>query len=123
MSRAPDIGIARVHDAPDAMPGARLLVDRVWPRGVAKADLRLDEWVRDVAPSTELRKWFGHDPAKWDAFRDRYRAELEGKPEAVDRCLGWCRKGPVTLLFAARDREHNQAVVLREHLAERLKRR
>jgi uncharacterized protein YeaO (DUF488 family) len=123
MSRAPDIRIARVHDAPDAMPGARLLVDRVWPRGVTKAELRLDEWVRDVAPSTELRKWFDHDPAKWHAFRDRYRAELDDNPETVDQCLGWCRKGTVTLLFAARDREQNQAVVLREHLTERLKRR
>jgi uncharacterized protein YeaO (DUF488 family) len=116
VSRAPDIRIARVHDAPDAMPGARLLVDRVWPRGVTKAKLRLDEWIRDVAPSTELRKWFGHDPERWDAFRERYLAELERNPEAVDRCLGWCRKGPITLLFAVRDREHNQAVVLREHL-------
>lgn len=117
MSGVPGIGIARVHDAPDAMAGARLLVDRVWPRGVAKAELRLDAWIRDVAPSTELRKWFGHDPGRWDAFRARYAAELESNPEAVERCLGWCRKGHVTLLFAAKDREHNQAVVLRDHLA------
>ncbi len=120
MSTTPDIGIARVQDAPDSTAGARLLVDRVWPRGIARADLRLDAWVRDVAPSTELRKWFGHDPERWEAFRDRYRAELDDNPEAVDRCLGWCRKGTVTLLFAAKDREHNQAVVLRDYLAERL---
>jgi uncharacterized protein YeaO (DUF488 family) len=90
---------------------------------VKKADLRHDDWIRDVAPSTELRKWFGHDPEKWDAFRSRCRAGLEGNPEAVDHCLDWCRKGLVTLLIAAKDREHNQAVVLRDHLAERLKRR
>ena len=99
------------------MAGARLLVDRVWPRGVTKAGLRLDKWIRDVGPSTKLRKWFGHDPERWDASREHYVAELESNPEAVDRCLGWCRKGPVTLLFAAKDREHNQAVVLRDHLA------
>lgn len=122
MSGARDIRIARVYDAPDAMAGARLLVDRVWPRGIAKADLRLDEWVRDIAPSTKLRKWFGHDPERWEAFRTRYRSELEDNVAAVDRCLKWCRKGPVTLLFAAKDREHNQAVVLRDYLAECLKR-
>ena len=104
------------------MGGARLLVDRVWPRGIAKADLRLDEWMRDVAPSTELRKWFGHEPEKWEAFRGHYIAELHGHPEAVDRCLVWCRAGTVTLLFAAKDREHNQAVVLRDYLEGRLKR-
>jgi uncharacterized protein YeaO (DUF488 family) len=122
VSGAPNIRIARVYDAPDAVAGARLLVDRVWPRGIAKAALRLDEWVRDVAPSSELRKWFGHDPKRWEAFRIRYRAELEDNVDAVDRCLKWCRKGPVTLLFAAKDREHNQAVVLRDYLAESLKR-
>jgi uncharacterized protein YeaO (DUF488 family) len=119
VSRAPDIWAARVHNAPNAVASARLLVDRVWPRGIAKADLRLDEWIRDVAPSIEFRKWFGHDPEKWQELQGRYRAELDDNPEAVDRCLGWCRKGPVTLLFAAKDREHNQAVVLREHLIER----
>jgi len=122
MSGARDIRIARVYDAPDAMAGAQLLVDRVWPRGIAKSDLRLDEWLRDIAPSTKLRKWFGHDPERWEAFRTRYRSELEGNVAAVDRCLKWCRKGPVTLLFAAKDREHNQAVVLRDYLAECLKR-
>lgn len=122
MSRAPDIRIARVHDDVDQTSGARVLVDRVWPRGVGRAELRLDEWIRDVAPSPELRKWFGHDPEKWQEFQRRYRAQLDDNPEAVDRCLGWCRKGPVTLLFAAKDREHNQAVVLREHLIERASR-
>ncbi len=118
MSRGPDIRIARVHDDVDRTTGARLLVDRVWPRGIAKAELRLDEWIRDVAPSTDLRTWFGHDPEKWQEFQERYRAELDANPEAVDRCLGWSREGPVTLLFAAKDRDHNQAVVLRRYLIE-----
>lgn len=122
MSRTHAIRIARVHDDPDASTGARLLVDRVWPRGIAKDDLQLDAWIRDVAPTTELRKWFGHDPEKWEEFQHRYRAELDAAPEAVGRCLEWCRKGPVTLLFAAKDRDRNQAVVLRDYLSERLKR-
>ncbi|MRX49986.1 DUF488 family protein [Paracoccus sp. S-4012] len=116
------ISIAPVRDDdPGAGEGARLLVDRLWPRGIKKEALHLDEWVRDVAPGTELRRWFGHDPQKWEAFRTRYRAELDDNPQAVERCLAWCRKGRVTLLFDAHDHEHNQAVVLRDYLAERLK--
>lgn len=110
------IRIARAYDDLGGIPGARLLVDHVWPRGVRKADLALDDWLRDVAPSAPLRKWFGHDPKKWDAFRSRYRAELKESNEAIERCLAWCRGGPVVLLFGAKDREHNQAVVLREYL-------
>lgn len=110
------IRIARVRDEIEDLPGARLLVDRVWPRGVSKAALQLDDWIRDVAPSTGLRKWFGHDPERWEAFRDRYLAELAETPEAVERCLAWCRAGRVVLLFGAKDRDHNQAVVLRDHL-------
>ncbi|MCF3934898.1 DUF488 family protein [Acuticoccus sp. M5D2P5] len=116
----PAIGIARVYDAPTERRAARLLVDRVWPRGIKKADLHADDWIREVAPTTALRKWFAHDPDKWADFRTRYRAELRDNPDAVERCLAWCRKGPVILLFAAKDIEHNQAVVLREWLAERL---
>ncbi|WP_226584158.1 DUF488 domain-containing protein [Acuticoccus sediminis] len=119
MSSANSVYIARVYDDPKDTTGARLLVDRAWPRGVNKADLDHDEWIRDVAPSTELRKWFGHDPKKWAEFRMRYSAELKDNQDAVSRCLEWCRKGPVTLLFAARDREHNQAVILREYLSNR----
>jgi len=122
MTRAQEIRIARVHDDPGAWKGARLLVDRIWPRGIAKDTLQLDEWIRDIAPSTGLRKWFAHDPARWEEFRRRYRDELDAMPETVERCLAWCRKGPVTLLFGARDRDHNQAVVLRDYLGERLRR-
>lgn len=113
------IHIARVYDHPSA-EGASLLVDRLWPRGIAKADLAPDEWIRDIAPTTELRKWFGHDPAKWEEFRRRYRAELDANAEAVERCLAWCRKGSVTLLYGAKDHEHNQAVELRDYLTARL---
>lgn len=119
MTSAKSVHIARVYDDPRETTGARLLVDRAWPRGVKKADLDHDEWIRDVAPSTKLRKWFGHDPNKWDEFRDRYLAELADNEDAVSRCLEWCRKGSVTLLFAAKDREHNQAVVLRDYLSDR----
>lgn len=120
MTAGAEIQLARVSDGPEAMVGARLLVDRIWPRGIPKARLQLDDWLRDIAPSTGLRKWFGHDPARWDEFRRRYRAELDANPDAVSQALGWCRKGPVTLLFWAKDREHNQAVVLRDYLAGRL---
>jgi len=121
MAKTPDIEIARVHDDATDTGRARLLVDGIWPRGVSKDALVHDDWIKDIAPSTDLRKWFGHDPDKWGAFRNRYLHELSGNPDAVDRCLDWCRKGPVTLLYAARDRDHNQAVVLKDYLTQRLK--
>ncbi len=108
--------MARVYDDVGETTGARILVDRVWPRGISKVDLEHDDWIREVAPSSDLRKWFGYDADKWPEFRRRYLSELGDNPEAVERCLQWCRKGNVTLLFAARDRERNQAVVLRDHL-------
>ncbi|MEI4232323.1 DUF488 domain-containing protein [Roseovarius sp. D22-M7] len=116
------IRVARVHDDLAEFPGARLLVDRIWPRGVRRDVLQPDDWIREVAPSTALRTWFGHDRDRWDAFRTRYLAELGDNPDSVERCLAWCRAGPVVLLFAAKDRDHNQAVVLRDHLRERLTR-
>lgn len=116
------IRIARVYDDPAQARGARLLVDRIWPRGLRREDLRIDEWIREVAPSDTLRRWFGHDPDKWDEFRDRYRAELDDNPDAVERCLDWCRKGPVFFLYGAKDRERNQAAALREYLREALAR-
>lgn len=122
MTKAPDIELARVYDDLGATRGARLLVDRLWPRGISKDALKLDEWMKDLAPSYALHKWFGHDPDKWDAFANRYRAELAESQDAVERCLAWCRKGPVVLLYGARDRDRNQAVVLREYLRERLAR-
>lgn len=120
MSSAHRIGIWRLYDTAGHPSGARLLVDRLWPRGIARAALALDDWIPEVAPSTALRKWFGHDPAKWQEFRNRYLAELAANPEPVEKCLLWCRKGPVVLLYGAKDREHNQAVVLRQHLQARI---
>lgn len=122
MTDETSIRIARVYDDPDDIPGARLLVDRLWPRGIRKDSLRHDDWIPEVAPSTALRKWYGHDLGKWDAFRERYRAELIANRPAVDRCLDWCRKGPVVLLYGKKDRDHNQAVVLRDYLREALRR-
>ena len=120
MTNAPDIDHARVYDDLGKTQGARLLVDRVWPRGVSKVDLDLDDWIKEVVPSTDLRKWFGHDTDRWEDFRRRYRAELDENEEAVERCLAWCRRGPIILLYGAKDRDHNQAVVLREYLREKV---
>lgn len=116
------IQLKRVHDPVVKGDGVRVLVDRVWPRGIRKEALGHDHWLRDLSPSTDLRKWFGHDPAKWDEFQRRYRKELDNVPEAVGPLLEMVRHGRVTLLFAARAREHNQAVVLRDYLLERLDR-
>ena len=97
-----------------------MLVDRVWPRGVSRADLALDGWLRDVAPSAELRRWFGHDVTRWPEFRRRYLAELAAVPDAVRPLIEAARTGDVVLLYGARDPAHNNAVVLRDHLTERL---
>ena len=103
--------------------GTRVLVDRVWPRGVRREGLHTDLWLREVAPSKELRQWFGHDPDRWEEFTRRYRAELEHGPqrEALGQLLDLARGGPLTLLYGARDTERNQAVVLREVLEQRLR--
>jgi uncharacterized protein YeaO (DUF488 family) len=120
MARGDRIRLARVFDRDAPPAGRRFLVERLWPRGVRRADLPLDGWLRDVAPSTELRRWFGHDPARWHEFRRRYLAQLEASPDACRPLLDAARSGPVTLLYSARDREHNSAVVLRDHLLARL---
>ena len=105
--------IKRVYAPPDASDGLRVLVDRLWPRGIAKA--KVDVWLKDVAPSTALRQWFGHDPAKWVEFKKRYRAELKGNP-AVDELRALARKSDVVLVYAAKDEAHNEAVVLQQFL-------
>lgn len=120
--------VERVHDEvravghpdreSDLPPGERFLVDRLWPRGVSKDSLAETVWVKEAAPSDELRKWFGHDPDRFAEFAERYRAELEERPEALEPLLKAARKGPVTLLYAAKDTEHNHALVLRDHLRE-----
>jgi len=112
------IALKRAYEPPAERDGQRILVDRVWPRGLTKDDLRLDEWYRDLAPSTELRRWFGHDPDRWDEFRKRYTAELRSPQvrERIERLAALAKRGKVTLVFGARDQEHNQAVVLRDYV-------
>jgi uncharacterized protein YeaO (DUF488 family) len=106
----------RVYDPPEPGDGTRFLVERLWPRGMKKEELPLDGWLKDAAPSDELRRWFSHDPAKWDEFRRRYYAELEGKPDVLQPLREAARQGNVTLLYSARDTEHNNAVALKEYL-------
>lgn len=108
------IRVKRVYEPPDPQDGCRVLVDRLWPRGLRKEGLKCDVWLRELAPSDTLRKWFGHDPAKWEEFQRRYAAELLAHPENLTALLDLARRGPVTLLFSARDSVHNQAVALRE---------
>jgi uncharacterized protein YeaO (DUF488 family) len=115
------ISLKRAYDPPAKGDGHRILVDRVWPRGITRDDLQIDAWLKDLAPSNGLRKWFGHDPAKWDEFRRRYALELEQRSEALGELVEKARTGHVTLIFSAKDTEHNNAVALREHLERRLK--
>jgi uncharacterized protein YeaO (DUF488 family) len=114
------IDVKRAYDPPARSDGYRVLVDRIWPRGVTKEDLKIDAWLKEVAPSTALRKWFGHDPKKWEEFRRRYARELEPHAAALEQLVERARAGHVTLVFAAKDTEHNNAVALREHLEGRL---
>jgi len=109
------IRIKRVYSKPDSRDGIRILVDRVWPRGISKKRARIDEWRKELAPSTRLRKWFAHDPHKWTEFRRRYRAELRwlGRTEALKALAALSRKQTVTLIYSAADEERNQAVVLK----------
>jgi uncharacterized protein YeaO (DUF488 family) len=108
--------IKRAYEQASRSDGARFLVERLWPRGLSKERLQLEGWLKDVAPSAELRRWFQHDPAKWVEFRRRYREELEASPEAWQPLLARARRGRVTLVYAAHDAEHNSAVVLKEFL-------
>jgi uncharacterized protein YeaO (DUF488 family) len=109
-----DVKIKRVYDEPKRDDGTRILVDRLWPRGLSKGDAKVDIWLKDIAPTTELRTWFGHDPDKWDEFHERYRRELERNEDGVARLRDAVDKGPVTILYAAKDEHHNNAVVIRE---------
>jgi uncharacterized protein YeaO (DUF488 family) len=111
------IQLKRIYDPPASSDGFRVLVDRIWPRGVSKEAAALDLWMKDVAPSAELRKWFNHDPDRWKEFRERYRAELRQHATEIGELRSKAAKGKLTLLFGAKDEEHNQAVVLKEVLA------
>ncbi|MBX9843391.1 MAG: DUF488 family protein [Xanthobacteraceae bacterium] len=108
--------VKRVYDAPGPADGARILVDRVWPRGLTRKAAALDLWLRDIAPSTPLRKWFGHRPERWKQFCRRYGEELRDDPFAVAALERWMDKGSVTLVFSAKDRDHNNAVALKAYL-------
>ncbi len=114
------IQIRRAYDPPGRSDGYRVLVDRVWPRGVSKDDLDLDEWRKEIAPSTRLRKWFGHDPERWKEFQERYFAELEAKQGSVQELVKRARRGRITLVYGARDPDHNQAVALTAYLRARV---
>lgn len=108
------IKIKRIYDPVADDDGKRILVDRLWPRGIKKENAKIDEWLKDIAPSNELRKWFSHDPSKWQEFRKRYRSELKKNSSLIERLATESKRGTITLLFTAKDKEHNNAVVLRE---------
>lgn len=113
--------LKRAYDAMSPSDGTRILVERLWPRGLSKATLHVDAWPRDIGPSTELRKWFSHDPDKWTAFRERYFRELDSRPDAWAPVLSAARRGAVTLVYSSRDAEHNNAVALKDYLQARLR--
>ena len=108
------VKIKRIYELPDVEDGTRILVDRLWPRGVKKEDARIDLWLKDIGPSSDLRKWFGHDPERWPHFRAKYLQELGFKNEDLSVIVRAATEGPVTLIYAARDESHNQAVILQE---------
>ena len=113
---ADHIKLKRAYESPAPDDGTRILIDRLWPRGVKKADAAIDEWMKDIAPSTGLRKWFGHDPARWQEFRRRYQSEIRQHPDEFDRLRALAQNGRITLVFAAHDEAHNDAVVLKDLL-------
>ncbi|GBQ22101.1 hypothetical protein AA0472_0660 [Acetobacter estunensis NRIC 0472] len=118
----PDIHVKRVYDPASPDDGQRILVDRLWPRGLSREKAALTAWDKEIAPSTDLRQWFAHDPAKWGEFISRYRTELAANTQAVDELLARAREGCVTLLFGARDTQHNEAIVLADWLRSHLSR-
>jgi uncharacterized protein YeaO (DUF488 family) len=111
-----NVKLKRAYESPSASDGTRVLVDRLWPRGVKKSEAAIDHWAKELSPSTELRKWFGHDPARWQEFRRRYSAELLQHPDQLDELRALARQGPTTLVYAAHDEAHNDAIVLRDVL-------
>lgn len=117
------IEVRRVYGNLSQIQGARFLVDRLWPRGIKKEDLRLEAWFKEAAPSNELRHWYNHEPAKWDEFRRRYFRELDAHPDAWKPLLDAAERGEVTLLYSARETERNNATALKEYLEDRLKKR
>jgi len=119
--KAGAVKLKRAYEPAEPTDGTRILVDRLWPRGVKKEDAAIDQWLQDLAPSSELRKWFSHDPARWDEFRERYAAELIQHPDQLKEMRALVRNGPVTLVYSAHDEAHNNAVVLRDFILEHAK--
>lgn len=113
---AASVKLKRAYEPPARGDGTRILIDRLWPRGVSKANAAIDEWIKELAPSTSLRKWFGHDPSRWKEFRSRYAAEVHEHPEQLRRLRNLARKKPITLVYSAHDEIHNDAVALRDFL-------
>jgi uncharacterized protein YeaO (DUF488 family) len=111
-----NIKIKRVYERPDEDDGVRILVDRLWPRGLTKEKANVDLWLKEIAPSTELRKWFGHDPVKWKSFRGRYETEIRHKEDLIKVLKQEARERTITLLYGARDEKHNEALVLKQFL-------
>ena len=114
--------LKRAYEPESRSDGTRLLVERLWPRGLSKARLRIDAWLKDVGPSTKLRQWFSHDPDKWPTFRARYFRELDSRPEAWRPIVSAARRGTVTLVYSSRDTEHNNAVALKAYLQSKIRR-
>jgi uncharacterized protein YeaO (DUF488 family) len=114
--KAGNIRLKRAYEKPSPADGTRILVDRLWPRGISREKAALDGWMKEIAPSTELRKWFAHDPKRWEEFRRRYSEELRAHPERLEELRSFARKGTLTLVYAAHDEAHNDAVVLRDVL-------
>jgi uncharacterized protein YeaO (DUF488 family) len=117
------IQLKRAYDPASSTDGTRLLVERLWPRGVKKTSLKVKRWLKDVAPSTELRKWFSHDPAKWDEFRSRYFDELKANPDSWQPIVEATHEGKVTLIYSSHDAEHNNAVALQEFLQRHMRKK
>jgi uncharacterized protein YeaO (DUF488 family) len=117
------VKIKRVYDEASPDDGSRILIDRLWPRGIKKDEAKIDEWIKDIAPSNELRKWFAHDPSKWQEFRKRYMEELKDQSNLVEILINRAKRGNITLIFSARDTEYNNAVVLSELISKRERRK
>jgi uncharacterized protein YeaO (DUF488 family) len=116
MTQTKAIKLKRAYEAPEASDGKRILVERLWPRGVSKTEAAIDCWLKEIAPSTELRKWYNHELDRWDAFQEKYKAELMQNPDAVSQLEQLCKQGKVTFVYAAKDEQHNSAVVLKDFL-------
>jgi len=111
-----DIKVKRVYDPADSSDGFRILVDRLWPRGLSKESAQVDSWLKSIAPSNDLRRWFNHDPDKWLAFKKRYFSELDSNDEAVNELLSHVKRGCVTFLYSSKEQEHNNAVALKDYI-------